>query len=225
VAESRRDPVGYAQLNATGALHALEAARAADAAFVLASTQRVYPLRPGLLHEDTPLAPDSPYGYAKWSAELWCRMEAEQFRVPTTVLRFFSVYGPGQQPNGVSGVVTIFARAALAGRPLTVQSAGRRDFTDVRDAANGVVQALERPAAGFRCYNLATGIGTTFSDLARTIIQAAGSTSEIREQLAEPAGTDLVPDVTRARTELGFEATISLQEGLNHYLSWLRTHE
>ena len=52
VGESRRDPVGYAELNATGALHALEAARAAGAVFVLASSQRVYPLQPGPCHED-----------------------------------------------------------------------------------------------------------------------------------------------------------------------------
>jgi len=103
VGESRRDPAGYAQLNATGALNALEAARAAGALFVLASSQRVYPLQPDLCREDAPLAPDSPYGYAKWVAELWCRMASEQFGLTTRVLRFFSVYGPGQRANGGSG--------------------------------------------------------------------------------------------------------------------------
>ncbi|MBV9171522.1 MAG: NAD(P)-dependent oxidoreductase, partial [Chloroflexi bacterium] len=106
VGESRRDPAGYALLNATGALHAIEAARGSGAVFVLASSQRVYPLGPERLKEQSALAPDSPYGYAKWVAELWCRMASEQFGVTTTVLRFFSVYGPGQQANGGSGVVS-----------------------------------------------------------------------------------------------------------------------
>jgi len=62
-------------------------------------------------------------------------MVSEQYGVPTTVLRFFTVYGPGQQANGGGGVVTIFARRALAGEPLVVQSAGRRDLCHAQDAA------------------------------------------------------------------------------------------
>ncbi len=222
VGESRRDPLGYAQLNATGALYALEAARAAGAAFVLASTQRVYPLRPGSCREDAPLAPDSPYGFAKWAAELWCRMESEQFGVPTTVLRFFSVYGPGQQPNGLSGVTAIFARAALANRPLSVRSDGRRDFTDARDVARGIALALARPTPGFRVYNVATGVGTTFRALANLVVEVSGSRSPVVEEVEEPAGRDLVADVARAKVDLGYEPCVPLRDGLERYVAWLR---
>lgn len=222
VAESRQDPVGYARLNATGALHALEAVRSAGAHFVLASTQRVYELAPAPRREDAEPRPDSPYGYAKWVAELWTRMESEHFGVPTTVLRFFSVYGPGQQPNGVSGVATIFARLALQGEPLRVQSAGRRDFTHAHDAARGIVLALQRPAAGFRLYNLATGVGTTFRQLAEEVVRAAESPSPIVEELKEGPGTDLVADIARAKHDLGFEPSIPLQEGIRQYVEWLR---
>jgi UDP-glucose 4-epimerase len=226
VGESRRDPLGYAQLNATGTLHALEAARAARASFVLASSQRVYPLQPAACREDDPPAPDSPYGYAKWVAELWCRMAAEQFGLTARVLRFFSVYGPGQQPNGGSGVVTIFARAALAGQPLVVQSAGRRDFTDARDVARGILLAVNAPADGaYHVHNIATGRGTTFRALAEQIIAAAASTSTIEEQLREPPGRDLVADISRATTELGYTPCIPLHQGLAHYLRWLRQHD
>jgi UDP-glucose 4-epimerase len=222
VAESRRDPVGYAQLNATGALHALEAARNAGAAFVLASSQRVYPLRPQPCREDEALEPDSPYGYAKWVAELWCRMYSEHLQARTTVLRFFSVFGPGQQANGGSGVVTIFARAALAGEPLAIQSAGRRDFTDVRDAARAICLAVEQPAAGHRIYNVATGVGTTFRALAEHVVASSGSASRIEERIAEPPGRDLVADIGRARAELGYEPCVPLQTGLDRYVEWLR---
>lgn len=226
VGESRRDPVGYARLNSLGTLHVLEAARASRAHVVVASTQRVYPLTPEPCRETDVLAPDSPYGYAKWTAELWARMASEQFQVPTTVLRFFSVYGPGQAPNGGSGVVTIFARAALAGAPLVVQSGGRRDFTYVRDAARGILLALAQPAACHRVYNIATGIGTSFRALAEAILAAVpgANPSAIREELVEGPGRDLVPSVDLARDELGFRPTISLAEGLAAYVAWLRSH-
>jgi UDP-glucose 4-epimerase len=223
VAESRRDPVGYAHLNAMGALHALEAARAANALFVLASSQRVYALQPGPCNEEQAPAPDSPYGYAKWAAELWCRMASEQFGVATRVLRFFSVYGPGQRANGASGVVSIFARAALAGAPLVVQSAGRRDFTDARDVARGILCAIDDGAArgGYRTYNVATGVGTSFSELAHSIVRFSGSRSTIEQRITEPPGCDLVANVGLARAELRFSATIPLEQGLQSYLQWL----
>jgi UDP-glucose 4-epimerase len=224
VGESRRDPVGYADLNATGALHALDAARAAGAMFVLASSQRVYPLQSAPCVEGDALAPDSPYGYAKWVAELWCRMASEQFGVTTRALRFFSVYGPGQQPNGGSGVVTIFARAALAGEPLVVQSAGRRDFTDARDVARGIAHALDLPSDGVhRTYNVATGVGSTFRDLAQSVVDVTGSSSTIEERIDEPPGRDLVADITRARAELGYAPRVELRDGLQSYVEWLHT--
>ncbi len=223
VAESRRDPVGYGELNASGTLHALEAARHAGAAFVLASTQRVYPLQPEPCHEDAALHPDSPYGYAKWVAELWCRMASEHFGVPTTVLRFFSVYGPGQQPNGGSGVVTIFARAALADQPLVVQSSGKRDFTDAHDAARAICLAIERPPPRkHRVYNIATGRATTFRELAQELVAITRSRSAIEERIDEPPGRDLIADITRARTELAFEPCVPLRAGLERYVQWLR---
>jgi nucleoside-diphosphate-sugar epimerase len=226
VAESRGDPVGYAQLNASGTLNALEAARAAGAIFVLASSQRVYPLQPQPCREEDALAPDSPYGYTKWVAELWCRMASEQFGVTSRVLRFFSVYGPGQHTNGGSGVVAIFARAALAVQPLVIQSAGRRDFTDARDAARAIALVIDAPADGtHRVYNIATGTGTTFRALAQLVIDCTGSGSTLVEDIHEAPGRDLVADISRARAELGYLPCVQLHEGLSHYIQWLRQHD
>lgn len=224
VGESRRDPVGYAEVHATGTLHALEAAHSAGAVFVLASSQRVYPLQSAACSEDAPNAPDSPYGYAKWVAELWCRMASEHLGVASRVLRFFSVYGVGQQASGNSGVVPIFARAALAGQPLVVQSAGRRDFTDARDVARGILASIDHAqrVRGHRIFNIATGLGTTFGQLAEMIVGLTGSASPIEHRPAEPEGSDLVADVTRARDDLGFSACVPLRDGLERYLGWLR---
>lgn len=226
VAESRADPRGYAELNAQGALNAIQAARGARANFVLASSQRIYPPQPMPCKETDQPRPDSPYGYAKWVAELWCRMASEQFGLTARVLRFFSVYGPGQQPNGGSGVVTIFARAALANKPLTILSRGRRDFTDVRDVARGIALALQRPADG-QChvYNIATANATSFRALAELMIDQTGSSSTIEERIEEAEGCDLVADISRARAELGYTSCITLQQGIKDYMQWLRQHD
>jgi nucleoside-diphosphate-sugar epimerase len=150
-------------------------------------------------------------------------MASEQFGVSTRVLRFFSVYGPGQQANGGSGVVTIFLRAALEGAPLVVQSAGRRDFSSARDIARGIGLAAELPPDGkHRVYNIATGVGTTFGELAKQVVDLTGSRSTIEEHIVEPPGRDLVADISCARAELGYTPTIGLRDGLEHYVHWLR---
>jgi len=122
-----------------------------------------------------------------------------------------------------SGVVTIFARAALAGMPLLVQSAGRRDFSDAHDVARGIELALDLPADGtHRAYNVATGVGTTFRELANLLVELTGSRSAIEEHLAEPPGSDLVADISRAQAELGYSPCVGLREGLETYVQWLR---
>jgi nucleoside-diphosphate-sugar epimerase len=141
--------------------------------------------------------------------------------VPTSVLRFFSVYGPGQRPHGLSGVVPLFVRAAREGAPLVVQSAGRRDFTDARDVARGILLALERPPTGHRVYNIGTGLGTTFRALAELVVGLTGSRSSIVERITEGPGRDLVADISRARRELGYEPAVPLRAGLEQYLECL----
>jgi UDP-glucose 4-epimerase len=107
---------------------------------------------------------------------------------------------------------------------LVVQSGGKRDFTDARDVARGILRAVEDAQArpgGTRVYNIATGVGTSFRELADAVVRLTGSTSPIEEAMKEASGTDLVADVARARDELGYQTCISLREGLEHYLQWL----
>jgi nucleoside-diphosphate-sugar epimerase len=152
-------------------------------------------------------------------------MASEHFGVTTRVLRFFSVYGPGQQAHGGSGVVSIFVRAALAGEPLVIHSAGRRDFTHARDVAHAIGLALDTPADGtHRVYNIATGIGTPFSRLAELVVKLSGSKSRLEERISEPAGHDLVADISRAQVELGYAPCVGLRDGLADYIQWLRNN-
>jgi nucleoside-diphosphate-sugar epimerase len=119
-------------------------------------------------------------------------------------------------------VVTIFARAALEGEPLVIQSAGRRDFTDVHDVARAIGLAVQRTTSGHRVYNIATGVGTTFRELAEQVVVATGSASPIEEQIGEPAGRDLVANIERAQEELSYQPCVELRAGLDRYVEWLR---
>src|SRR4051812_28415933 len=169
VQASFREPLEYNRLNALGTLNVLEGARAGGGHVVLASTQRVYRPAEGPIPEDAPLGPVDPYAVSKHVAEQWCAMYARQLGVPTTVVRLFSVYGPGQVGQGTSGVVSIFLDRAARGEPLVVHADQQRDLTWVGDVARGIRLAVETPPGGDRrgrVYNLATGVGTTLYELA-----------------------------------------------------------
>jgi len=210
------EPQAYGAVNAQGTLNILEGARAAGAHVVLASTQRVYQPTDAAIAEDAPLEPTDPYAYTKLVAEQWCRMYAIHLATPTTVVRLFSVYGPGQVGQGTSGVVSIFLDRARRGEPLMVHAEQRRDLTWVGDVARGIRLALAKPPmpGAARVYNMATGVGTTLEALARMACEVTGSTSRIVPPGSRSAEGDRVADVTRARDELGFEAQVSVAAGI-----------
>jgi UDP-glucose 4-epimerase len=217
VQASYREPLEYACVNAQGTLNVLEGARRSRAHVVLASTQRVYQPTVHVIREDASLAPTDPYAYSKLVAEQWCRMYSEQLETPTTVVRLFSVYGPGQVGQGTSGVVSIFLERARRGESLTVHAEQQRDLTWVGDVARGIRLALETPPgsdAPARVYNLATGVGTTLEGLARLVCEAIGSPSEIVPPSGRSAEGDRVADVARARAEIGYAPLMSAADGL-----------
>lgn len=217
VQASYREPFEYNRLNALGTLNILDGAREARAHVLVASTQRVYRPTEHPIQEDAPLAPTDPYAYSKLVAEQWCRMYAEQLATPTTVVRLFSVYGPGQVGQGTSGVVSIFLDRARRGEPLAVHADQQRDLTWVGDVARGIRLAVESPPraeAPARVYNLATGVGTTLLELARLVYTAVDSRSEIVPPRGRSAEGDRVADIARARAELGYEPAVSVADGL-----------
>lgn len=216
VQASFSEPFEYNRLNALGTLNVLEGARARPAHVVLASTQRVYRPAERPIPEDAPLGPADPYAVSKLVAEQWCRMYAEQLATPTTVVRLFSVYGPGQVGQGTSGVVSIFLERARRGEPLAVHADQKRDLTWVGDVARGIRQAVEQPPApgSHRVYNLATGIGTSLVALAELVRDTLGSTSAIEAPAARAAEGDRVADITRAQADLGYRPLVTLAEGL-----------
>jgi UDP-glucose 4-epimerase len=217
-------PLDSNTLNAWGTLRVLEAARQTGAHVVLASTQRIYRPSARPFPEDAPLEPADPYAVAKLVAEQWCGMYARQLGLPTTVVRLFTVYGPGQVGKGTSGVVGIFLERALRGAPLEVHAEQRRDLTYIGDVAGGIRLALDRPpmAGEARVYNLATGVGTSLEELAHLVRRVVGSGSPVVSPTGRSTEGDRVADLSRARRELGYEPTVDVEQGVRLTAEWFK---
>jgi UDP-glucuronate 4-epimerase len=226
VRPSFADPVRYARVNVEGTALLLEIAAARGIGrFVFASSSSVYGnATPLPAREDAPaVVPESPYAATKRSAELvasaLCRRSPALCCV---ALRFFTVYGPRQRPEMA---ITRFARAMMAGRPVTLFGDGsmRRDFTHVDDIVRGVLAALARTAHGFRVYNLGSGAPVDLQTLLRALSRASG-VEPLVERAPVPLGDvdATFADLGRARAELGWEPQISLPDGLTTVIDWVR---
>lgn len=219
VVSSVANPVTDMQVNYGGTLHVLEYARAMGVhKVVLASSAAVYGDVATLpVSEDTRARPVSPYGAHKLASEHALDYYAAVHGVPTTALRFFNVYGPRQDPSSpYSGVISIFADRAKAGRPLTIFGDGTqtRDFVYVGDVVRAICAALGDGNSRLVA-NVGTGAEITIDELARTIVELCGGTSPIEH--APPRSGEILrsrADVDRLREELGVVATTSLVDGL-----------
>ncbi len=184
VPESMRHPTECVAINVGGTLNVLGAAAEAGVKkVILASSAAIYGEHPADPKSEA-LAPDprSPYAITKLDGEYYGSMYAREQGLGFAALRFFNVFGPGQDPNSTyAAAVPIFIRRALAGQPLLIHGDGEqtRDFIYVAD----IVSAL-RFAAGNESvrgvYNVGYGERTSIKQLAARICSATGSASEIR---------------------------------------------
>jgi len=226
VVASIERPLDDVRINYRGTVQVLEHARAAGVAkVVFASSAAIYgDASPPPVREDAPALPVSPYGIDKYASELMLRYYSQVLRVPTTALRFFNVYGPRQDPSSpYSGVISIFADRARAGRTITIFGDGEqtRDFVYVGDVARLVVDAVFSAAGDGSVCNVGTGRETTVNELAHTVVRQCGGKSQIEHAPAR-AGEILrsVAVVERAAELFGFRAETTLGDGLADLVSW-----
>ena len=224
VAESRRDPVGYAELNATGALHALEAARAAGAAFVLASSQRVYPLQPEPCREDDAARARQPVRLRQVGgrAVVPHGQRAVRHADDGAALLLGVRPGPAGQWRQRRGddLRSSGAGGRAAGRP--VRRAARL-HRRARRGARASALAIDANASGtHRVYNIATGVGTTFRELAEQVVDATGSASTIEERDRRAARARPRRGHRARASGVGLPPCVELRAGLDRYIEWLR---
>ena len=224
VVQSVDNPLVDMQINYGGTLHVLEYARAMGVKkVVFASSAAVYGDVETLpVDEDAPTRPVSPYGIDKLASEMALDYYAAVHGVPTTALRFFNVYGPRQDPSSpYSGVISIFADRARAGRTLTIFGDGgqTRDFVYVGDVVRAIVAALGDGNSRLVA-NVATGAEITVLEFARTVVELCGGKSAIEHAAARPG--EILKSrarVDRLRQSLGIVAETRLVDGLRQTLS------
>ena len=220
VPRSVADPRGCHRHTAESLLAVLDAGeRAGVRRVVYASSSAVYGDAPGLpKKEDQPLAPISPYAVAKRCGELYAESWARRGALEAVALRFFNVFGPGQDPSSpYSAVIPVFIRCLLEGRPAPVYGDGgqTRDFVYVGDVVRMLRAAADAPDANGGTYNVAQGRGTSLLRLLEVLASVAGQPLRPQFQAARPGDIrDSWADVEAAARDLGIRATVSLEEGL-----------
>lgn len=228
------DPIADASKNIVGALNLLEAARHAPhrPRVIFSSTGgAIYgdastPPSP----EDSAKDPESPYGISKLAVEYYLAYYARTHGLDTVTLRYANVYGPRQDPNGEAGVVAIFCRRILDGRPLTLFGTGQqtRDYVFVKDvaAANVIASTKELPAVkrlDNRAFNIGTSVATSVLNLAESLQRAAHASVPLEfapKRDGEQQHSSVKID--KAQRVLGWKPTVSLESGLAMTFSWFK---
>jgi nucleoside-diphosphate-sugar epimerase len=191
--------------------------------FIYASSSSVYgddvPLP---MREDALPRPVSPYGVTKLAAEHLCQLYYVNHRVKTVSLRYFTVYGPRQRPD--MGFNRFF-RAVLDGRPVTQYGDGRqtRDFTFVADAVAATAAAAVQGMPG-GVYNIGGGSRVSLLEVFDLIRRVSGRPVTIDHQPAQKGDMrDTYADTSRAREDLGFAPSVTLEEGLRQMFVWMES--
>jgi nucleoside-diphosphate-sugar epimerase len=224
--------------NVAGMHAASSVALALDIDLIFTSTSEVYGNAPAPLVEDGPIVHGPPttrrwaYAASKLYDEHIALRLAEERGLRVTILRLFNVYGPNNHPSWWGGPVVTFAEALLAGEPAVIHGDGQqvRTFTYVADTVDGFVRALREPAARGEIVNIGADTPVTILELAALIQEQLGIDGPLRARFlpyeALPGKYQdvrhRVPDVEKARRLLGFEAQVSLADGLAESLEWHR---
>jgi UDP-glucose 4-epimerase len=228
VPRSVDDPVTTHRANVDATLQVLVAAREAGVKRVVyAASSSAYGDTPEMpKREVMPTNPLSPYALQKLIGEQYMQMFTALYGLETVSIRYFNVFGPRQDPSSpYSGVIALFVTALLSGKAPTIIGDGEqtRDFTYVANIVDGVLLAAKAPKASGEVINVATGRQISINELARTLGKVIGNTKpavhtesragDVRHSLA---------DITKARTLLGYEPTVDLEEGLRKTVDWYR---
>jgi UDP-glucuronate 4-epimerase len=225
------DPYTYVTSNVMGQVVMLELARrlASLKHFVYASSSSVYGGNKDLPFsiDDAVEKPNSLYAATKRADELISYTYAHLYKIPQTGLRFFTVYGPWGRPD-MSPI--IFAKAIFAGEEIPVFNNGEmwRDFTYIDDIVDGVIRALDRPAAGtppHAVYNLGNHRSEKLTDFIAAFETAIGRKAKMRFEPMQPGDVPATyADIEATKRDLGFEPKTPISVGIPKFIAWYRSY-
>ncbi|WP_322507467.1 NAD-dependent epimerase/dehydratase family protein [Anaerolinea sp.] len=229
VRRSVADPIYDADVNVRGSVHLLELCREYGVRKIIyiSSGGAVYG-EPVYLpcDEEHPVRPLCPYGLTKYAFELYLYIYQQNYGIDYTVFRYPNVYGPRQDPLGEAGVIAIFTGQMLRGEPVTIYGTGDqvRDYVHVYDCARANLLALESGSG--RVYNLGSGKGTTVNELFQRLKAITGYSGMPNYAPAKLGETfKIYLNAQRAKEELGWVPTISLEEGLRNTVEYTKQSE
>lgn len=230
------DALDTLRINSVGSESMLDAALAAGAKFVAASTSDVYGKNPQVpFSEDSNLVIGNPdvkrwaYAISKMFEEQMMFAYRDRHQMRIVPLRFFGGYGPNQNLTWWGGPQSVFIDAAIDDKELELHGDGSqtRSFTYVSDHVDGIVRCVEMPEADGKVFNLGNTREITIAELAKLIwgMVRPNTQPKIKLRPYESFGKyeDVmrrVPDITRARTLLGFEPQVDLEVGLRRTIRW-----
>jgi UDP-glucose 4-epimerase len=225
-------PAFDAGINVLGTVNLLEAARGVGVRrFIFTSTGgAIYGVADELpTREDASINPEAQYGQAKFAAEGYCALYRRLHGLSTASMRLGNVYGPRQDPLGEAGVIAIFCGRLLEGQRPTVFGDGKqtRDYIYVRDVVDALIAASATDVNG--AFNVGRGVETSVLDLVGAL-HMLGEELGLDHQGFEPEFAPARPgevqrsciDPAKARSELGFEAAVNIEDGLRRTLETLR---
>lgn len=244
VRHSLTHPAHYVQSNLVGFSNVLEACRQNNVEhLVFASSSSVYGANtriPFSVHDnvDHPL---SLYAASKKSNELMAHVYAHLYRIPTTGLRFFTVYGPWGRPDMA---LFKFVKQLLAGKPIDVYNRGdhARDFTYIDDVVEAVLRVVDRPpapnpqwsgdnpdpgtsSAPYRLYNIGNHNAIPLMDFIGLIENTVGLEAKKKFLRLQPGDVPRTcADVTDLVDDIGFEPTTPIEVGISRFVTWYRNY-
>jgi UDP-glucose 4-epimerase len=231
VPRSVEQPRLYHEVNTTGTLNVLEAARAAGVRRVMfAASSSAYGETPTLpKSESIPPQPRSPYAANKVAAEALCFAYSCSYGLDTAPLRYFNIFGPRQSPdNAYAAVIAAFAKAMIAGRRPVIYGDGEqsRDFTFVDNAVHAnLLAARYEGTIGGEVLNVACGRRVSVNELAQAMAQMLGRPDLGPCYEPERAGDvkHSLADLNRVSAVLGYKSVVDFEPGLRATVAWYRT--
>ena len=228
---SLTNPHAYVQANLVGFVNVLEGCRASGVQHLLyASSSSVYGGNTKLPFavSDSVDCPLSLYAATKKSNELMAHVYSHLFGLPTTGLRFFTVYGPWGRPDMA---IFKFTRAILAGEPIDVYNHGdmRRDFTYVDDIVTGMLRLMDRIPSGDRgpyaLYNIGNNSPVELMHVVRTLETQLGRKAEMNLLPMQPGDVPATyADVDDLIRDVGFRPDTAIEDGIAKFVEWYRNY-
>ncbi len=241
---SLQNPHSYMQSNMVGFLNILEACRHHHIRhLVYASSSSVYGLNtnmPFSVHDNVD-HPISLYAASKKSNELMAHAYSYLYNIPTTGLRFFTVYGPWGRPDMA---LFLFTKAILKGEVITVYNHGRmqRDFTYIDDIVEGLIRVVDHPPAGnpqwdgnkpdpsgslapYKLYNIGNNNPVQLLDFIRAVEESTGKKAEMDLQPIQPGDVpETFADVRDLVKDLDYKPDTNIKEGIRMFVDWYRKY-